>query len=127
MAVDRVQAVEAPDIEERTFRFAVRVIRVCQALDERPGVRRTLASQLLRSGTSVGANVSEAQAAQSRPDFVSKLNIALKEARETLYWLRLLAEADLLEPARLGPITTEADEIARVLGAIVRTCRRPRS
>jgi four helix bundle protein len=126
MSANRVQAVEAPDIEERTFRFAVRVIKLCQALDERPGVRRTLASQLLRSGTSVGANVAEAQSAQSRPDFVSKLNIALKEARETLYWLRLLAEADLIEPARLGPITTEADEITRILGAIVRTCRRSR-
>jgi four helix bundle protein len=103
------------------------VIKLCQALDERPGVRRTLASQLLRAGTSVGANVAEAQAAQSRPDFVSKLNIALKEARETLYWLRLLAETDLIEAARLGPITTEADEISRILGTIVRTCRQSRT
>jgi four helix bundle protein len=114
----------APDIEGRTFEFALRVVRVCLALDERPGVRRTLSHQLLKSGTSVGANVTEAQAAQSKPDFISKMNIALKESRESHYWLRLITAAKLMAEGRLGPLTQEADEITRVLGAIVRTARR---
>lgn len=74
-----------PDIEGRTHPFALRVIRLCRSLDEHPGVQRTLGKQLLRSGTSVRANVEEAHAAQSRADFVSKMSIALKEARETRY------------------------------------------
>jgi four helix bundle protein len=124
MAPDAKGGGGLPDIEGRTFEFALRVIKVCLALDERPGVRRTLGNQLLKSGTSIGANVSEAQAAQSKPDFVSKMNIALKESRETHYWLRLIAAAELLAAGQLGPITQEADEITRVLGAIVRTARR---
>ena len=78
------------DIKERTFSFALEIVRLCRSLDSRPGSFRTLIQQLLRSGTSVGANVEEAQAGQSRADFISKYSIALKEARETLYWLRLL-------------------------------------
>ncbi len=113
-----------PDIEGRTFEFALRVIKVCLELDARPGVRRTLGHQLLKAGTSVGANVTEAQAAQSKPDFVSKMNIALKESRESHYWLRLIDSAKLFTESRLGPITQEADEIMHILGAIVRTARR---
>jgi four helix bundle protein len=77
------------DIESRTFDFALAIVTLCQALDAQPGVGRTLSRQLLRSGTSIGANVEEAQAGQSRADFISKNGIALKEARETHYWLRL--------------------------------------
>ena len=113
-----------PDIEGRTFEFALRLAKVCLALDKQPGVRRTLGSQLLRSATSVGANVTEAQAAQSRADFISKMNIALKEAREALYWLRLIAAANLFGEGQLVAVTTEADEITRILGTIVRTARR---
>ena len=77
-------------IRERTFEFSLRIIRPCQELEEQPGVARTLSWQLLRSGTSIGANVEEAQAGQSKLDFISKNAIALKEARETIYWLRLV-------------------------------------
>ena len=115
---------ESPDIERRTFEFALRIVRLCLTLDERPGVRRTLGNQLLRSGTSIGANVTEAQAAQSKPDFISKMNIALKEARETHYWLRMIVATQLLVEDQLIPVTREADEIARILGAIVRSARR---
>jgi four helix bundle protein len=79
------------DLPERTFEFVRRVVRLCQVLDQTPGVSRTLADQLLRSGTSNGANVEEGQASQSCADFVAKYCIACKEARETHYWLRLLA------------------------------------
>jgi len=72
------------DIEERTFAFALS-ISLCQQLERKPGAGRLLARQLLRSGTSVGANVEEAQAGQSRADFISKYSIALKEIREAHY------------------------------------------
>jgi four helix bundle protein len=114
------------DIEPRTFEFALRVVRLCEKLDEKPGVGRTLGKQLLRAGTSVGANVEEAQAGQSRADFISKMNIALKEARETHYWLRLLSGSKSIEPTLLAAITQEADELKRILGAIVRSCRHPK-
>ncbi len=68
------------DIRERAFEFAVRIIKLCQHLDKKPGVSRTLGYQLLKAGTSVGANIEEAQAGRSRPDFISKNSIALKEA-----------------------------------------------
>ena len=111
------------DILERTFRFAVWVVKLCQALDEPPGVGRTLARQLLRSGTSIGANVEEAQAAQSRADFVSKFCIACKESRETHYWPRLIAECKLVPATRLGEITQECDELVAILTAIVKNSR----
>jgi len=81
------------DIRERTFAFALEIARLCQRLEKQSGVHRTLGRQLLRSGTSIGANMEEAQAGQSRADFVSKCAIALKEARETTYWLRLIRES----------------------------------
>ena len=108
-----------PDIKKRTFDFAVRLVQLCQYLDERPGVGRTLGKQLLRAGTSVGANVEEAQAGQSKADFISKYAIALKEARETHYWLRLLVACNVVSQARVGNLLQEADEIMRVIGAII--------
>jgi four helix bundle protein len=72
-------AARSVDICERTFDFAVRGVRFCMRLDTRPGLSRTLANQLLRAGCSIGANVEEAQAGQSRADFVSKYGIALKK------------------------------------------------
>ena len=113
------------DIVERTFRFSVRIVKLCQVLDERPGVGRTLSRQLLRSGTSIGANIEEAQAGQSRADFLSKYSIALKEARETHYWLRLIAECEILAPIRLAEITQECDELVAILTAIIKSTRKP--
>src|SRR5438876_7029137 len=107
------------DILDRTFEFAARVIRLCAKLDERPGVGRVLMSQILRAGTSVPSNVEEAQAAQSKADFVSKMSIALKEARETHLRLRLLAPAKVVSAEELNPLIQEADEIKRVIGAII--------
>ena len=77
-------------ITDRSFNFAVRIVRLCQFLEKQDRVSKTLANQLLRSGTSVGANIEEAQAGQSKADFTAKMSIARKEARETLYWLKLL-------------------------------------
>ncbi len=79
-------------ITDRTKAFAVRIIKACSFLDEKPGVCRTLSKQLLRSGSSIGANVHESRSAQSDKDFLHKMEIALKEARETEYWLEILTK-----------------------------------
>ena len=100
-------------VPDRTFQFAVRIVKLCQHLEESGGVARTIGKQLLRSGTSIGANVQEGQAGQSKADFISKNYIALKEARETLYWLKLLAATDILPESRLTPIAQEAEERRR--------------
>ena len=106
-------------IPDRTFQFAVGIVKLCQHLEEAGGVARTIGKQLLRSGTSIGANVQEGQAGQSKADFISKNYIALKEARETLYWLKLLAATEILPENRLTPIAQEAQEITRILGATI--------
>jgi four helix bundle protein len=112
------------DIVIRTFNFAVTVIQLCVKLDERPGVGRVLMSQILRAGTSVPANVEEAQAAQSKADFVSKMSIALKEARETHLRLRLLVPANVVPTTDLSSLIQEADEIKRIIGAIIVSTKR---
>ncbi len=115
---------EDPEIVTRTFEFAVRITKLCLFLGNKPGASRTLGNQLLRSGTSIGANLEESQSAASTADFVNKLTIALKEARETCYWLRLLSAADVVDKKRLTPLTQEANEIAKILGAIIVSKRR---
>lgn len=115
------------DIKERTFAFAVRVVRLCRELNDKRGVDQILGRQLLRSGTSIGANVEEAQAGQSRADFISKYSIALKEARETVYWLRLLDAAGELSNGSCKILLKEADEIARIIGFIIVNTRKGRT
>jgi four helix bundle protein len=112
------------DITQRTFDFAVRIVQLSQHLDESPGVARTISRQLLHAGTSIGANVEEAQAGQSRADFISKYAIALKEARETGYWLRLLAATQVIPETHLSELQTEAGELMRIIGAIIVSARR---
>lgn len=107
------------DIRDRTFTFAVRIVSLCQYLDAQPGVSRTLARQLLRSGTSIGANCEEAKAGQSRADFRSKYAIALKEARETHYWLRLFAATHIVPDHRLTDLQDEANQLVAILTTIV--------
>lgn len=114
------------EIQHRTFEFAVRIVNLCRHLDEKPGVGRTIGRQLLRAGTSIGANIEEAQAGQSKADFISKIAIALKEARETLYWLRLLVATKELSAERLSSLQTEIEELMRVLGAIIVSAKNTR-
>jgi four helix bundle protein len=111
------------DLAERTFEFARRVVKLCQVLDRMPGVSRTLATQLLRAGTSIGANVEEAQAAQSRADFLNKLSIARKEARETHYWPRLLTASDIVQESRLTDLLDESDQLIAILTTTTRKIR----
>lgn len=112
------------DIVERTFSFALRIVKLCRQIEESPGTSRSLSLQLLRSGTSIGANVEEAQAGQSKADFVSKLAIALKEARETGCWLRLIRESGTTSTDSLGLLEKEALKLAKSLGAIISKARK---
>jgi four helix bundle protein len=107
-------------IADRTFNFAVRIVKLCTHLNEKPGVSRTLANQLLRSGTSIGANTVEAKSGQSRRDFLSKLEIALKEARETEYWLKLLVASEVVPESKIGSLLQEIDEIIKILVTITK-------
>ncbi|MDJ0568859.1 MAG: four helix bundle protein [Pleurocapsa sp. MO_192.B19] len=111
---------EKQKIQDRTLSFAVRVVKLCKFLSEQDGVTRVLYKQLIRSGTSVGANVREAQSAQSERDFLHKLEIALKEARETEYWLIILVEADLVKEQRIKLLRQECEEIIKILVVITK-------
>lgn len=108
------------DIRERAFEFACRIVKLHQALAKRHAPARPILSQVLRSGTGIGANLEEAEAGQTKPDFIAKCRISLKEARETLYWLRLLAATEVVRPSRLASIIKEANEIVSILTTIVK-------
>ncbi len=109
-------------IQEKSFRFAVRIVNLCRHLQNEQK-EYILTKQLLKSGTSIGANVSESQQAQSRPNFISKLNIALKEAYETDYWLRLLHETNFLTDDAFQSIITDCQELERLLISIIKTSK----
>ncbi|MEQ9410676.1 MAG: four helix bundle protein [Fuerstiella sp.] len=111
------------DLPERTFAFAERIVRLCSVLEGNGRVSSTLANQLLRAGTSVGANVEEAQGSESRKDFVHKYSIACKEARETHYWLRLLAASEVIPISRLEPLIQESSELIAILTTIIKKSR----
>ena len=108
-------------IGQKSFDFAVRTVKLCSWMDKMPGVSRTLSKQLIRSGTSIGANVAESQSAQSTKDFIHKLEIALKEARETEYWLKLLVASEVVKEAKLKLLIKDIDEIIRILVAIIKS------
>ena len=109
-----------PDrIKERAYVFSLDIIRLYQQIKARNEF--VLSKQLLRSGTSIGANIEEASAAQSRKDFIAKMSVASKEARETLYWLRLLRDSNICTVKELGGTIEESQEIIKMLTAIVKT------
>ena len=110
-------------VEHKSFHFAVRVVKLCKYLRSTKN-EYTLSKQLLRSGTSIGANIAEAEQAQSRADFVSKMSIALKEAAETNYWLRLLQATDELSEPEFTSIYSDCRELEKMLTAIVKTAKK---
>lgn len=111
-------------VEEKSFQFAVRIVRMSRYLKKRFR-EYDLSSQILRSGTSIGANIAEAQQAQSRADFLSKLSIALKEASETGYWLRLLNATGLLSELEFSSLFNDCTELQKLLTAIIKTTKNP--
>ena len=114
---------KTPGIRERSYAFALRTIKLAKRL-QRDQLGTVLWRQLLRSGTSVGANVEEAQAAQSKRDFVHKISIARKEAHENHYWLRLFRDGELAPKGTLDNLIGEADQLVRILSSIVKTAER---
>ena len=107
-------------IQDKSFRFAVRIVNLCRYLQTEQK-EYSLTKQLLRCGTSIGANVAESQQAQSRADFISKLNIALKESYETDYWLRLMYETQYLTSEEFQSIIVDCHEIEKLLISIIKS------
>ena len=106
-------------IPERTFNFALEIIKLHQLLEPHAGAARIVSSQLLRSGTSIGANVEEAHGSFSKPDFTYKYSIACKEARETLYWLKLLNASGICNQT-IDALILECNEIIAILTTSVK-------
>ena len=114
----KIEEIEMDNIiENKSFEFAVRIVNLYKHLTENKK-EFVLSKQVLRSGTSIGANVSEAQKGQSKADFNMKMNIALKEANETEYWLRLLHQTDYLSDQEFDSIEKDAKEIIAILVSI---------
>ena len=111
------------DIRDRSFEFGCEVARLALHIAPRPGVR-CLVDQLLKAGTSVGANLEEAKAASSRRDFLYHVQISLRESREAVYWIRVCAALAVAPEAELKKLRDEGEQISRILGAIVVNTRR---
>ena len=114
-----------PDYAPRTFKFACQIVQLYQVLNKLPSFPFPISRQVLRSGTSIGANIEEGIAAQSRRDLASRFAIGLREARETKYWLRLLLATDLGPRAAIAPLLKEADELVAILTVTVRKLKQP--
>ncbi len=115
------------DIRERSFSFAVRIVNLCGHLEKSSSVSRNLTHQLLRAGTSIGANLEEAQAAQSKADFIHKNSISLKEAREANYWLRLILATNSFDKkigTGIKELESESIELAKIIGKIIVSSKR---
>jgi four helix bundle protein len=112
-------------IVEKSFAFAIRIVKLYQYLcEERKEF--VLSKQILRCGTSIGANVEESVGAQSDKDFLSKISVAYKEARETIYWMRLLSATGYLDERQAKSLTDDAEELCKILGSIQLTCKNPK-
>ena len=109
-------------VQEKSFAFAVAIVELCQFLMNNKK-QFDIGRQLLRSGTSIGANIEEAIGGQSKRDFFAKLTISYKEARETHYWLRLLMQSKILEKERGNPLLKSCEELLRIIGSIQKTMR----
>ena len=118
MIIDNSESV----VEEKSFKFAVRMVKLCRYLQHNKH-EYMISKQLVRAGTSIGANVAEGEQAQSRADFISKLGIALKEAAESKYWIRLLWATGLLSDLQFESIYTDCQEIQKLLVSIIKSSK----
>lgn len=109
-------------VSEKSYHFALEIIAACRQMQREKEF--VLSKQLLRAGTSIGANVAEASAAQSRKDFIAKMAISSKEARETHYWLRLLKDSKLFPKFNIDQLIEQCEELIRLLTAIVKTTQK---
>lgn len=107
------------DIRARTFRFSIQIVILVRSLPKDAG-GYTIGDQVIRSGTSIGANIEEAQNASSTKEFIRSMTIALKEARETEYWLKILYEVKLADLGLIEALRLEVNELVKILTAIVK-------
>lgn len=110
-------------VQAKSYAFAVKIVNTCKKLQQ-DKKEFILSKQLLRSGTSVGANIEEAIGGQSKRDFFAKLTISYKEARETKYWTRLLDDTDYLTEEESKPLLDDVEELLRIIGSIQKTIRK---
>lgn len=115
------------DLCERTFLFSCDIVAFCLVLSRTPGAHRQIAGQLLRSGTSVGANAEEAKAAYTRREFAFKNGIVLREARESRFWLRIIAANKLAPSEGVTPLIDEANQLVAIYTVTVKRAKQPRS
>ena len=120
--MENVAAQKQNPVKEKSFAFALRIVKLAKYLQD---TKRefVLSKQVLRSGTAVGALIREAEHAQSKPDFISKMSIALKEANETGYWVELLHQSDYLAQDQYESIHPDVQELIKLLVAIVKTSK----
>ena len=109
-------------IQDKSFDFAVLIVNLCKYLQTEKR-EYILSKQLMRSGTSIGANVAEAQQAQSKPDFISKMNIALKESYETDYWIRLIYATEYVTQNMFESMIEDCRELEKLLIAITKSAK----
>ncbi|NLT52435.1 MAG: four helix bundle protein [Ignavibacteria bacterium] len=108
---------------EKSFSFSVRIVKFYKFQAQKNNVVLSLINQLLRSGTSIGANVSEAQCSISKKEFISKLQIALKEAKETEYWIKLFKESGDISNAEFESLNNDCEELLKLLVSILKTLK----
>ncbi len=113
-------------LRDKSFKLAVRIVNLCKFLRENKS-EYVLSKQILRSGTSVGANVRESEHAESRADFIHKLSIAQKEINETLYWLELLNETEYINKTEFNSLSSDAEEIKKIVTSIILTTKQNNS
>lgn len=107
------------DIDERSFQFGVRVIKMAAVLPKN-AAGQVILKQIVRSGTSIGANIAEAQGAVSKKEFIYCMNIAKREAKETLYWLRIIAETEMIKKVQLVSLIDECNQLVSILITILK-------
>lgn len=109
-------------LQEKSYNFAIRIVKLAQFLREKKS-EYILSKQLIRSGTSIGANIEEASGVQSDSDFIAKLHISLKEAKESHYWIRLLRDTDFITQAQAESMLTDLNEIITLLTRSLKTLK----
>ncbi len=114
---------EPQDIKDRTLEFSVRMVKFFKSDVVKKNVPLPIADQLLRSSTSIGANVEEAYGSYSQKEFASKMSISCKEARETLYWLRVIVKSELVSEHLLSNLIDEANQLVAILTTIMKRTR----
>jgi len=122
MELDGGEKKTGDDIAERLLDFAVRVIKLVNALPKTI-VGRHISGQLVRSGTSCGSNYEESRGAESRADFIHKLGIALKEIKESRFWLKVIYHAKIMKPEQIGSLIEECEELAAIIAKSIITAK----